>query len=515
MDKFTCILLLVISCCCHGAFGKGVIVSLPGRSVQLRGEVAEFGYQFDQLGSHPANLVLAPEDDPYLCNYPSTLANAPPRAASSPIALFVSRGECSFEQKAQVALALQRNFTEDIQYVIIYNNDRNNPSQLIRMGASDLRLPTLGFLAVSTRAGSYTMSSILYYADATQRDPYLGPNETDWSYPIEIEEFRSFTRGGGGGTNTFYMLRFVLFTVLILAPCLRALYLWWNGGGRIEFRRNDRGRITGLQYVRPIPYWFAPAAQGEGSPERSQLLTEEQVRDLPEITYVKLPGDDDDEDSTDGTSSESCGIVPESDQEQQEEPTIIVGSIDMNDENNHDDDVEKGQEEPWHNDESSQSSPVAVQPPVGPLPQEPPDSGLTTSCTTCSICIDDFEDGERVRVLPKCKHAFHTDCLMPWLTERQGCCPLCKRSVLGPDNDSDDEENEGNRLHAEQGVELTQVQQSADQGQAGEDNNEVQGQAAPIDGAAQHETATSQVLEAEIHVPATSRTEDRPGVSPV
>jgi hypothetical protein len=54
----------------------------------------------------------------------------------------------------------------------------------------------------------------------------------------------------------------------------------------------------------------------------------------------------------------------------------------------------------------------------------------TTKCTVCSICIDEFEDGEKIRLLPRCGHAFHTECILPWLTERQGCCPLCKTSVL-------------------------------------------------------------------------------------
>jgi cytoskeletal protein RodZ len=41
---------------------------------------------------------------------------------------------------------------------------------------------------------------------------------------------------------------------------------------------------------------------------------------------------------------------------------------------------------------------------------------------------------------------------MPWLTERQGCCPLCKRSVLGPDDEDSDYEDENRDV--ETGVEL-------------------------------------------------------------
>eukprot|EP00956_Cyclotella_meneghiniana_P016216 scaffold25497_cov68-Cyclotella_meneghiniana.AAC.7 len=58
------------------------------------------------------------------------------------------------------------------------------------------------------------------------------------------------------------------------------------------------------------------------------------------------------------------------------------------------------------------------------------ETGLFVSSDCCSICIEEFVHGERLRILPRCSHAFHTDCILPWLTERQGCCPLCKTPVL-------------------------------------------------------------------------------------
>ena len=61
----------------------------------------------------------------------------------------------------------------------------------------------------------------------------------------------------------------------------------------------------------------------------------------------------------------------------------------------------------------------------------------TTTCTCCSICIDEFEEGETIRLLPRCGHAFHTSCILPWLQDRQGCCPLCKMEVLDRSMDSD------------------------------------------------------------------------------
>jgi RING-like zinc finger len=41
----------------------------------------------------------------------------------------------------------------------------------------------------------------------------------------------------------------------------------------------------------------------------------------------------------------------------------------------------------------------------------------------CSICTEDFEKGQDVRVLP-CKHSYHPACIDPWLLNVSGTCPL-------------------------------------------------------------------------------------------
>ncbi|KIW18726.1 hypothetical protein PV08_03015 [Exophiala spinifera] len=43
----------------------------------------------------------------------------------------------------------------------------------------------------------------------------------------------------------------------------------------------------------------------------------------------------------------------------------------------------------------------------------------------CSICTEDFNKGEEVRVLP-CNHKFHPVCVDPWLLNISGTCPLCR-----------------------------------------------------------------------------------------
>jgi hypothetical protein len=41
----------------------------------------------------------------------------------------------------------------------------------------------------------------------------------------------------------------------------------------------------------------------------------------------------------------------------------------------------------------------------------------------CSICTEDFEKGQDLRVLP-CDHKFHPECVDPWLLNVSGTCPL-------------------------------------------------------------------------------------------
>jgi len=56
---------------------------------------------------------------------------------------------------------------------------------------------------------------------------------------------------------------------------------------------------------------------------------------------------------------------------------------------------------------------------------------------TCAVCLDELHVASPVGGLEEsttlclpCRHKFHVDCIIPWLTERQGTCPLCKFEVL-------------------------------------------------------------------------------------
>ncbi|CAJ0573415.1 unnamed protein product, partial [Mesorhabditis spiculigera] len=56
---------------------------------------------------------------------------------------------------------------------------------------------------------------------------------------------------------------------------------------------------------------------------------------------------------------------------------------------------------------------------------------------TCAICLDDFVQGEKLRILP-CRHVYHCKCIDPWLTKNRKVCPMCKRRVGEKGSDSED-----------------------------------------------------------------------------
>lgn len=54
--------------------------------------------------------------------------------------------------------------------------------------------------------------------------------------------------------------------------------------------------------------------------------------------------------------------------------------------------------------------------------------GEENSSQECSVCLNEFQEEEKLRVIPNCSHLFHIDCIDIWL-QNNANCPLCRTRV--------------------------------------------------------------------------------------
>ena len=50
-----------------------------------------------------------------------------------------------------------------------------------------------------------------------------------------------------------------------------------------------------------------------------------------------------------------------------------------------------------------------------------------------AICLIEFQENDALRLLPKCNHAFHINCINVWLRSHVNC-PLCRANIVYLEN---------------------------------------------------------------------------------
>lgn len=56
-------------------------------------------------------------------------------------------------------------------------------------------------------------------------------------------------------------------------------------------------------------------------------------------------------------------------------------------------------------------------------------SGVNIPATECPICLTEFSQAEKVRILPGCNHCFHLKCIDTWLLSHSSC-PTCRQLLF-------------------------------------------------------------------------------------
>jgi hypothetical protein len=75
----------------------------------------------------------------------------------------------------------------------------------------------------------------------------------------------------------------------------------------------------------------------------------------------------------------------------------------------------------------------------------------------CAICVSEYEDGEKVvwSSCLECRHAFHYECMMPWLAKGKKRCPICRHWFVPGSRIDDQKKTLEERLRVESSSSLS------------------------------------------------------------
>ena len=351
------------------------------------------------------------------------------------MALLVQRGRCSFEAKARAAMKLNAP-ADVIQYLIIYDNEERET--LVPMSASVHEGIHTSLLFCSLKAGMSLMRHILDYSLSVS-DKYSNlnyeQNPSKDYYPtnfnaifvesknqmqnIQADNSIDFEAGPiiyldstpqlipsiYDDPHQWIIALLALF--MILFTCMSCIFFCFQSG---YVQVQDGVIIVGSR--RPLPNNIGWGnnfnnidGMGNDSGTSRRLLTQSEAEELPEITF---------QENISNTETKKESLL------------------------NHEQDGKNYRT--YRSDEDISDSSLSFS---TKKTSETRQTNFFYECKSCSVCLEEYISNDKLLIL-SCKHTFHKACIVPWLTERQSTCPLCKSAVNPTNHDDNDgtEENE-------------------------------------------------------------------------
>lgn len=64
------------------------------------------------------------------------------------------------------------------------------------------------------------------------------------------------------------------------------------------------------------------------------------------------------------------------------------------------------------------------------------DANSEANIPCCSICLENYDEGEDIVCSKRCRHYFHKECIMPWLLKKTSYfrCPSCRQHMIDIDD---------------------------------------------------------------------------------
>ena len=354
---------------------------------------------------------------------------------------------------------------QDDEFLDFYNMDNDDneridiPIVYIQTGSVVAIKSQMNLAHVNWYDGEY------YHLTKESFYEFENPERNTWAFNVLFMQIGSSSHSHLEEWRWIY----VIITAVLALPILRTCCMIYFSDKRFVLDRNERGWIVGFHMER-IYLEDIDGDLFDFPIHLKETLNKNQVEQLPIIEYnvsnlkqtikkyygsnpwlVSHGNDDDDDDNAAGPSENNDdndvepSENPENNVEENEEACADkVSGTEMKSLLNEEGQSDKiGMDQKIRKDEEEAKCEETKEESKQEEGEEDSDSDFDTcsfidrayaGCTSCHICLADYEQGENLLILPRCGHLFHYDCLLPWLTEHKSHCPLCKVDVMQYEN---------------------------------------------------------------------------------